>query len=267
MKSECNIIRDLLPLCIEDMASPDSAVFVGKHLEQCADCRREMNRLKNPDLWEQPLPDAEETESLSALRKQLKKQNKLLVAVTAIVSALVVGVLLVSLVLYHLPQRRQVSMPVCNTAGEVSYLEIDVNYYRRLFSTAWVEGTVTFDGVAYHDYYAEIVQSNTQEVGSNSSYWGWDWEFSREKQAMPSNMTFIKTITPTDIWDRFDNLVNRIIFFNVSGSDTFEQVAISYSDRSAENENGSIAGVNFFGPARTVEEARQVAEDLGFKFE
>ena len=30
MRSECNIIRDLLPLCIEDMASPDSAVFVGE---------------------------------------------------------------------------------------------------------------------------------------------------------------------------------------------------------------------------------------------
>ena len=53
MKSECNIIRDLLPLCIEDMASPDSAVFVGKHLEKCEECRREMSRLKDPVLFEQ----------------------------------------------------------------------------------------------------------------------------------------------------------------------------------------------------------------------
>ena len=267
MKSECNIVRDLLPLCIEDMASPDSAVFVGKHLEQCEGCRKEMRRLQNPTLLEEAIPAPVETESLSALRQKMKKHSRLLMTVTAIVTALAVCAVLVSLILYHLPQRRHVSMPVCNAAGEVSYLEIDVHYYRRLFSTAWVEGTVTFDGVVYHDYHAEIVQSNTKEVGSNSSYWGWDWEFSRDKQAMPSNMTFIKTITPTDIWDRFDNLVNRIIFFSVSGTDTFEQVLISYSDRSAKNENGSISGVNFFGPARTVEEARQVAEDLGFNFE
>ena len=49
MKNECNIIRDLLPLYIEDIASGDTADFVVEHLKNCADCRDELEKLKDPD--------------------------------------------------------------------------------------------------------------------------------------------------------------------------------------------------------------------------
>ena len=38
MKNECNIVRDLLPLYIENMASPESAQFVEAHLSKCPEC-------------------------------------------------------------------------------------------------------------------------------------------------------------------------------------------------------------------------------------
>lgn len=38
MKRECNIVRDLLPLYIENMASPESAQFVEAHLSKCPEC-------------------------------------------------------------------------------------------------------------------------------------------------------------------------------------------------------------------------------------
>ena len=48
MNLSCNIIRDLLPLYAEDMASPDSAEAVRAHLRECEDCRRELGNMKEP---------------------------------------------------------------------------------------------------------------------------------------------------------------------------------------------------------------------------
>ena len=220
MKNECNIVRDLLPLCIEDMASPDSAVFVGKHLETCEDCRREMSRLQAPDLSEQPAPDPAEAEALLALQEKIKRRNRLLATVTTIVTAVVVSVLLVSLIIYHLPQRRQVSMPVCNAAGEVSYLEIDVNYYRRLFSRPWVEGTVTFDGVVYQDSRSLWGPVNQ---GEERSYWDWDWYFGDSDSVHPGNLSFHK-----DDNDRIKAFYDYIQFFELGYQNSFEYVVFNY---------------------------------------
>lgn len=38
MKNECNIVRDLLPLYIENMVSAESAQFVEAHLSNCPEC-------------------------------------------------------------------------------------------------------------------------------------------------------------------------------------------------------------------------------------
>ena len=50
MKNECNIIRDILPLYAEDMVSADTSAFVEQHLTKCAECRAELENLKNEDL-------------------------------------------------------------------------------------------------------------------------------------------------------------------------------------------------------------------------
>ena len=222
--------------------------------------------MKNPSAIDHSLPAAHEMDSFSALRKKIKKRSKILVTTTAIITALVVCILLTGLIVYHLPQRRVVSMPVCNAAGDVSHLEIDVKYYRRLFSTPWVEGTVTFDGVVYQDYYADLTLAGGKEFGTNSSYWGWDWQLSPNEDTVPSNMDFIKIVPNLSSLDFVYNKVNRIIFFDVNGTDSFDKILITYSDESMTDASGSASGVSYYGPAMTVEEAQKVASDLGWKF-
>ena len=48
MKQECNIVRDLLPLYVEDMVSPETAEFVRGHLAACETCQAEVQRLRQP---------------------------------------------------------------------------------------------------------------------------------------------------------------------------------------------------------------------------
>ena len=45
MKISCDVIRDLLPLYVEDMLSNDSKNIVDEHIEQCESCGDELKKL------------------------------------------------------------------------------------------------------------------------------------------------------------------------------------------------------------------------------
>ena len=187
------------------------------------------------------------------------KKSRILLIVLAVV-------LLAGLIIYHLPHHWQVSMPVCSADGKVSTLQIDVNYYRRLFSTPWVEGTVTFDGVVYRDYHADLKAGNVEEHGSNSSFWGWDFCLPPVNDLLPDNMRFVKIPSSTDVLDYFSNSMNNIIFMGAKDSDAFrfEKVMFFNLDESNQRESGSVPGILYAGPAATPEEARQITEEYGY---
>lgn len=46
MKNECSIVRDLLPLYVEQMVSAETGAFVEEHLAGCEACRKECDGLK-----------------------------------------------------------------------------------------------------------------------------------------------------------------------------------------------------------------------------
>ena len=48
MKLECDVIRDLLPLYAEKLASPASSALVEQHLAECEACRAELERMEKP---------------------------------------------------------------------------------------------------------------------------------------------------------------------------------------------------------------------------
>ena len=45
MKTDCNIIRDLLPLYADDVCSKESRALVDEHLQECPDCLEELVNL------------------------------------------------------------------------------------------------------------------------------------------------------------------------------------------------------------------------------
>lgn len=168
---------------------------------------------------------------------------------------ILVGVLLLGLILYHLPQRRQVSMWVCTLSGESAQVEMDLKYYRRLFVAPYVRGTVFLDGVEYIDE-DSILKTFPGIVNSNKSFPELYWQ---KEVVLPDNMTFCKK-TAADILEAGNN---RILFVEVSGEDSFEKIHFMYSDESMMDESGSIHGISYFGPAQTAEEAKKIATYFG----
>ncbi len=83
---DCGIVKDLLPLYTEDIASEESTAFVKEHLETCADCKAAFDAMKAPVETEPAAP-------LKTVKKAVKKRGWLIAGLIAcLVAALVIGV-------------------------------------------------------------------------------------------------------------------------------------------------------------------------------
>ena len=84
MKLECDVIRDLLPLYAEKLASPASSALVEQHLAECPACRAELEQMEKPvPVQPEPQPDA----PLRSIRKTLQKKS-IRIAVAAVLAVL-----------------------------------------------------------------------------------------------------------------------------------------------------------------------------------
>ena len=73
---DCGIVKDLLPLVAEHMASEETTAFVRTHLEICEDCRKVYEEMKAPVETEPAAP-------LKTVRKAVKKRGWLIAGLIA----------------------------------------------------------------------------------------------------------------------------------------------------------------------------------------
>ena len=66
MSDKCNLIKDILPLYVEDMVSTDTREFVDEHLEHCAECRVEFERMQKATKF---IPDADPDTDIVPLKR------------------------------------------------------------------------------------------------------------------------------------------------------------------------------------------------------
>ena len=89
MNNKCNLIRDILPLYVEDMVSTDTREFVSEHLEHCEACRAAFEHMRKPaDI----IPDADIV-PLKRIKKELFIKRLQTVFLTAILACAIVTVL------------------------------------------------------------------------------------------------------------------------------------------------------------------------------
>ena len=98
MENNCNIIKDLIPLYAEGLASEDSAKLVETHVAGCADCAAELEKVKTdaaaaPEIADSAVP-------LKVVNKALRQRRARIAALCAL------GVFLVLTVLFSASVRR-----------------------------------------------------------------------------------------------------------------------------------------------------------------
>lgn len=77
--NQCNIVKDLLPLYAEKIASEDTAVFVEEHLSSCIACKDELEKIKKNTVDSQ----CKETLPLQTIKKRLRAKKYTAVCCTA----------------------------------------------------------------------------------------------------------------------------------------------------------------------------------------
>ena len=85
MKIDCEIIRDLMPLYVEGIASGKSRELVEEHLKECGKCRKIYQEMREPGVQVRY-----ETEPAKSFKKYVKKNKRKLIARTAFLTAAVV---------------------------------------------------------------------------------------------------------------------------------------------------------------------------------
>lgn len=87
MKNECMIVRDLLPLYVEDLVSDETRAFVDEHLVDCENCRKALEQNRTS-----PGVTAEAgAVPLKNIKKRLRQQNlkSVFLAVTLVMAVLI----------------------------------------------------------------------------------------------------------------------------------------------------------------------------------
>ncbi len=96
MTYPCGIIRDLLPLFIDEVCNEESKHAVEKHLSECEKCRNYYEAMKSTDGFvEKKKDDSEDIKMANSLKNVKNKINKkirnIILGAVAAVVVLVVG--------------------------------------------------------------------------------------------------------------------------------------------------------------------------------
>lgn len=100
MKNECSIVRDILPLYLENMVSDETGTFVNEHLKGCPECTAELEALKAGTKVEKvgsEMRDSLEAEVMKSMKATRKKFRKKAYRVAAIIA----GIFIIVCVLLH----------------------------------------------------------------------------------------------------------------------------------------------------------------------
>lgn len=95
MRISCDVIRDILPLYAENIASEESEKIVEEHLNSCEKCRKYLDEIKSPDPCMQKA-DEVPMKKLKALLLKKKIQVIAISAFVSLVTAVIIGANLVA---------------------------------------------------------------------------------------------------------------------------------------------------------------------------
>lgn len=162
MKITCDIIKDLLPLYVEDMVSMDSKKLVDEHLCTCDSCTKELAGLvKTPKV-----PVEVETESLKRVETTIRRRRILAVmAAVFLMAALVLGVNLFLNAKVFLTADQAVVSAQATEDGSLVIRYSDL--VTETGSVAWEDNNW---GVIASTRMGKLLHSGTQEDGFTKHY-------------------------------------------------------------------------------------------------
>ena len=133
MKYKCNIVKDLLPLYVEDVTSQDSNKIIEEHLKECEECKKHYEELKDGSFIEELKEEQVNEENHKKTMKTIKKKIILGKLFFALISAIVVIITLFST--YSYMNNKIVPIQYDNN---ISVIERNGNIYAVLKNNTYI---------------------------------------------------------------------------------------------------------------------------------
>ena len=91
MKHPCNVIRDLLPLYVDEVCSAESRKMIEEHLKECSECKAYMESMSddgskaNQMIQDDPENENRKVSSLRNVKKKIQRRQILTAVVTVLI--------------------------------------------------------------------------------------------------------------------------------------------------------------------------------------
>ena len=81
MRNECNVIKELLPLYVENMVCDDTIYFIEEHVSKCEECRNKLNGMRNITMLDEPTKETinNDITNLKNFKKEWKRKNRIFI--------------------------------------------------------------------------------------------------------------------------------------------------------------------------------------------
>ena len=148
MNYPCPIIRDLLPLYLDEVLSPESTDAVEQHLAECESCRAYCEKMRSGEIKAAALPDEHRTvESLKRIKAKLNRRTVRIISASLVAALVIIGSYYV---LFNVPLKSLKLTDVSMTASVYPMEELRDD-------SAVADCTVSFDLSDYGDPHVTIV--------------------------------------------------------------------------------------------------------------
>ena len=184
MNIKCEVIRDLLPLYVDGVASEETRALIEEHLKECADCSEYCRLLQEEPPQMSMAEYADETASLKKIKRRITR-NQVLIALVIIGFAIGAYAFLSSMHLadyegtieenlsYELPEGYELVGSNDDIIDTLEYVrETDQTIEHLTLSYDGLEGTGSFSG----DYSVKLDES------TECSFSLFDWDHSYDNE-------------------------------------------------------------------------------------
>ncbi|SNS88489.1 Putative zinc-finger [Anaerovirgula multivorans] len=150
MKVTCNVIRDILPLYLENMLSDDSCAMIEEHIEQCQECKIYLDEMKNSN----KIPVNTNTSPLLKIKSTLRKKKILTIIFSMMLSVMILVITIAFLTAPEYIPYSEESVTI-NEIGNGSVIAIfedtvsgyDISSYPADDNTGYVYHITTWDSI------------------------------------------------------------------------------------------------------------------------
>lgn len=162
---ECNIVKDLLPLYIEELCSEDSQEYVEAHLKECKECKESFEYLKYSELCVEVV-EKKEINAFKKLERYIS--GRILINYFLFLIAVILGVIILLCTVPHVPEEvYYVLMPLTmfatgQTFHNVSFMAKDSKSVQGRF---WIQGILLLGSCLLMFYLIYAVKENNIPFG------------------------------------------------------------------------------------------------------